>query len=152
MDSRREQVWVGTFVLAVAALLVAVVLAVSGAFSSNGVSYRTYVRNASGVTAHAPVRYGGLMAGKVTGLRVDPNDPTWIEIDFRVEPGTPIKTDSVARITALGALGESYVEVAAGQKNSPAAPPGSVIPSREMTQLADLGDLIAGLLPKAEGV
>ena len=152
MNSRREQVWVGTFVVIAVVVLVGVVLSVSGAFGKEGITHRAYFKFASGLAPAAPVRYGGFLAGKVARLRVDPEDSTRIEIEFNVGPDIPVKTDSVAKITTLGALGESYLEVTTGTKNSPLAPPGSVIKSHEMTAIADIGDMIGGLVPTADQV
>ncbi|SPE23886.1 exported hypothetical protein [Candidatus Sulfopaludibacter sp. SbA3] len=149
MNDKREQVWVGIFVLAAAAVLVAVVLTVSGAFSAKGHSYRAYFKYAAGLAPAAPVRYGGLLAGKIDALRVDKQDSTRIEIEFRVGEDVPVKTDSVAKITSLGALGESYLEVTTGTKDSPAAAPGSVLQSQETMAIADLGNVIGDLAPSA---
>ena len=152
MDNRREQVWVGAFVLIAAGVLVGVVLSVAGAFGKDGVTHRSYFKFASGLSSAAPVRYGGLLAGKVEKLRVDPGDSTRIEIEFSVGPEIPVKTDSVAKITSLGALGESYLEISTGTKEAPPAPPGSVIRSKEMTAIADIGDMIGQLAPHVERV
>ncbi len=152
MNSRREQVWVGIFVLIAAAVLIGVVLSASGAFAKEGVPHKAYFKFASGLAPAAPVRYGGFLAGKIERLRVDPSDSTRIEIDFTVDPGIPVKTDSLAKITTLGALGESYLEVTTGTKSSPLAPPGSVLESKEMVAISDLGDIIGGLVPTANGV
>ena len=152
MKSKREQVWVGAFVLIAVAVLVVVVLSVSGAFSKQGIPYRAYFKFASGLVPAAPVRYGGLLAGRVETLRVDPNDSTRIEIDFRLSPDIPVKTNSLAKITALGALGENYLEITTGTRDAPLAPPGSVIASKELVALADLGDLIGGMVPTTNGV
>lgn len=150
MKSNREQVWVGIFVLIAAGVLVAVVLAVSGTFSKKGIAHRVYFRYAAGLMPGAPVRYGGLLAGRIEGLRVDPQDSTRIEIDFNVAPEIPVKTDSLAKISALGALGESYLEITTGTKESPLATPGSVLKTKEMVAIADLGDMISGLVPTAD--
>jgi phospholipid/cholesterol/gamma-HCH transport system substrate-binding protein len=152
MDNRREQVWVGTFVVIAAGVLVGVVLSVSGAFGKEGVTHRAYFKFASGLASAAPVRYGGLLAGKVERLRVDPGDSTRIEIEFSIGPEIPVKTDSVAKITSLGALGESYLEISTGTKEAPPAPPGSVLRSKEMTAIADIGDMIGQLTPNVERV
>jgi phospholipid/cholesterol/gamma-HCH transport system substrate-binding protein len=152
MNSRREQVWVGIFVIIAAVVLIGVVLSVSGAFAKEGVHHRAYFRFASGLAPGAPVRYGGLLAGKIEKLRVDPADSTRIEIELLVNPDIPVKTDSLAKITSLGALGESYLEVTTGTKDAPLAPPGSVLKSKEMVAISDLGDLIGGMVPTADGV
>jgi phospholipid/cholesterol/gamma-HCH transport system substrate-binding protein len=150
MTSRREQALVGTFVLVAAVVLIGVVVSVSGAFGDKGVTHRAYFKYASGLAAAAPVRYGGLMAGKGEKLRVDPKDSTRIEIEFTVHRDIPVKEDSIAKITSLGALGENYLEVTTGTKDSPLAPPGSVLTSHETTQLGDLGDMIGALAPSAD--
>ena len=56
----------------------------------------------------------------------------------------------MAKITSLGALGESYLEVTTGTKDAPRAKPGSVLRSYETKAIADLGDMIGGLTPIAE--
>jgi phospholipid/cholesterol/gamma-HCH transport system substrate-binding protein len=98
------------------------------------------------------VRFGGFLAGKVDKLRVDPGDSTRIEVEFRVRPEIPVKTDSVAKITVLGALGEPYLEITTGTKEAPLSPPGSTLQSRDLKALADLGDSISELLPVANKV
>ena len=152
MNSMREQALVGFFVLIAAALLIGTILAVSGTFSSRGVQYHTYFKSAGGLVPGAMVRYGGMEAGKVDGVHVDPNDSTRIEIDFRVHPNIPVKTDSIAKISALGALSDNYVEVGTGTKNGQLAPPGSELKSVETLGIGDLADMIGGLTPAANQV
>jgi len=150
MNSKRQEVWVGTFLLVAMAVLVAVVLMVSGALRGQGSMYRSYFKYAAGVGQGIPVRYGGLLAGKVQTVQVDHRNSTRIEIDFRVNRDVPVKTDSIAKITTLGPLGESYLELSTGTRDAPLAPNGSVLESRETLAIADLGDMIAGLAPVAE--
>lgn len=149
MNRTREQVLVGIFVLVAAALLIGTLLAVSGAFSSGGTPYHTYFKSAGGLMPGAMVRYGGMEAGKVDGVHVDPNDSTRIEVDFRVRPSIPVKTDSVAKISALGALSDNYVEIGTGTKNGKLAPAGSELKSAETLGIGDLGDMIGSLTPIA---
>jgi phospholipid/cholesterol/gamma-HCH transport system substrate-binding protein len=152
MKSMREQALVGTFVLITAALLIGTLLAVTGTFSSGGVPLHTYFKSAQGLVPGAMVRYGGMEAGKVEVVRVDPRDTTRIEVGFRVGPGIPVKTDSVAKITTVGALSDNYVEIGTGTKNGQLAPAGSEIKSVEVLGIGDLGDMIGGLTPVANQV
>src|SRR5580692_7274356 len=149
MNSIREQALVGIFVLVAAALLIGTILAVSGTFSSGGVPHHTYFKSAGGLVPGAMVRYGGMDAGKVDAVRVDPNDTTRIEVDFRVKPNVPVKTDSIAKISALGALSDNYVEIGTGTKDGQLAPPGSDLKSAETLGIADLGEMIGSLTPIA---
>jgi phospholipid/cholesterol/gamma-HCH transport system substrate-binding protein len=89
-------------------------------------------------------------AGKVDGVHVDPNDSTRIEVDFRVRPNIPVKTDSVAKISTLGALSDNYVEIGTGTKDGQLAPPGSELKSAETLGIGDLGDMIGSLTPIAK--
>jgi len=152
MNSMRERVVVGSFVLIAAALLIGTLLAVSGTFSSGGVPHHTYFKSAGGLLPGAMVRYGGMEAGKVDAVRVDPRDSTRIEVGIRVRPGIPVKTDSVAKISALGALSDNYVEIGTGTKNGQLAPPGSELKSVETLGIGDLGDAIGSLTPVANQV
>jgi phospholipid/cholesterol/gamma-HCH transport system substrate-binding protein len=152
MKSTRELAAVGLFVIIAAALLIGTILAVSGTFSSGGVPFKTYFKSAGGLVPGAVVRYAGMKAGKVDKVRVDPNDSTRIEITFRVHPGIPVKTNSVAKISSLGALSDNYLEVGPGTKDSPLAPPGSTLTSAETFGIGDLGDMIGGLTPIANQV
>jgi phospholipid/cholesterol/gamma-HCH transport system substrate-binding protein len=152
MNSIREQALVGIFVIVAAALLIGTLLAVSGTFSSGGVPHHTYFKSAGGLVPGAMVRYGGMQAGKVDAVHVDPNDSTRIEIDFRVHLGIPVKTDSIAKIAALGALSDNYVEIGTGTRNGQLAPSGSELKSVETVELGDLGDIIGNLTPVANQV
>jgi len=152
MKSKREEAAVGLFVLVAMALLIGTVLAVSGTFSSGGVKHYTYFKSAGGLLPGAIVRYGGMDAGKVKTVRVDPQDSTRIEIDFTVQPDTPVKTDSIAKIAALGALSDNFVELSTGTKGSPLAPPGSEVKSAETVGIGDIGDMIGNLAPVANQV
>jgi phospholipid/cholesterol/gamma-HCH transport system substrate-binding protein len=149
MSGKRQEAAVGAFVLIAAVLLIGAVLAVSGVFSAGGVAHHTYFKSAGGLLPGAMVRYGGMDAGKVKAVRVDPGDTTRIEIDFTVKPDIPVKTDSIATIAALGALSDNFVEIGTGTKSAPLAPAGSELKSAESMQLSDLGDLIGGLAPVA---
>jgi phospholipid/cholesterol/gamma-HCH transport system substrate-binding protein len=149
MKSKHEEALVGLFVCIAAALLIVTILAVSGVFSSGGVPYHTYFKSAGGLLPGAMVRYAGMNAGKVKTVRVDPGDSTRIEIDFTVQSGTPVKTDSTAKITALGALSDNYVEVGPGTKGAALAPPGSELKAAQALTIADLSDMLGNLEPVA---
>jgi phospholipid/cholesterol/gamma-HCH transport system substrate-binding protein len=152
MKSKSEQAAVGLFVLIAAALLIGSILAVAGTFTSGGVPFHTYFKSAGGLLPGAMVRYGGMNAGKVAAVRVDPQDSTRIEIDFTVQRGIPVKKDSIARITTIGALSDNYVEVGTGTKGGPLAPPGSELKSSETMGIGDLGNVVGNLAPIANQV
>jgi len=152
MSSRREQVWVGLFVLVAAALLIGTVLSVAGTFSRGNIPHRAYFKFAGGLEPGAAVRFGGMKAGSVQAVRVDPEDSTRIEVDFNVARHIPLKADSVAKIASLSPLGDNYVELTAGTREAAAAAPGSVVRSTESTNFSDLGDMVGKLEPMVQEV
>ena len=150
--SRAEQVWVGLFVLIAVGLLIAAALAVSGAFGSGTVPHRSYFKFAGGLEPGAAVRFGGMKAGSVLAVHIDPEDSTRIEVDFSIGQGIPLKTDSVAKITSLGPLGDNYLELTTGTRRAPKAAPGSTVKSSPTFNFNDLGEMIAGLQPMVQQV
>ena len=150
--TRAEQVWVGLFVLVAAGLLIAAVLAVSGVFGSGTVPHRAYFKFAGGLEPGAAVRFGGMKAGSVLAVHIDPRDSTRIEVDFSIEDEIPLKTDSMAKITSLGPLGDNYLELTTGSRHAPKALPGSTVKSAPTFNFNDLGEMVAGLQPMVQQV
>jgi len=149
-SSKKEQAWVGLFVLVASGLLLATIFALSGAFGRAGDTYRAYFRFAGGLEPGATVRLGGIKVGRVEQLRVDPQNPARVEVLLRVKPGTPIKTDSIAKITSLSALGENYLEVTLGNPAAPPAAPGSVLQSKEFFGIGELSETLSSLSPEVQ--
>ncbi len=150
MNSKGELAAVGVFVLIAATLMIGTVLAVAGTFSRGGVPYHAYFKSAAGIVPGAVVRYGGMKAGRVETVHLDPRDSTRIEIDLTVGHDIPIKTDSVAKITSLGALDENYVEIGTGTNGAQLAPPDSELKSLDTIGIGDLGGMIGNLAPVAQ--
>jgi phospholipid/cholesterol/gamma-HCH transport system substrate-binding protein len=85
--------------------------------------------------------------GKVDRVRVDLANPARVEVSLQVDGDAPVKTDSVAKITALGALSENYLEISPGTAGAAKAPSGYVLNSAESFGFAQLGDAVQELLP-----
>jgi phospholipid/cholesterol/gamma-HCH transport system substrate-binding protein len=150
MESRREEALVGVFVLVAAAILIVTVFLLTGTFSSGGVSYKAFFKNAGGLSAGSEVHYaGGPAVGRVKKVASDPNDSTRMEIDFYVKPDVPVKTDSIAEITSNSPLGDNFLGIDEGSRNAPKAPAGSTLNSKPYSSLADIADVIQQIAPNA---
>jgi phospholipid/cholesterol/gamma-HCH transport system substrate-binding protein len=147
MEAMRERTLVGLFVLIAGGLLLGTTILLSGGFGAATVSHLTYFKFAGGVQPGAPVRYGGMTVGKVRLVQVDPGNSTRIEIALTVNRDAPLKTDSVAKISALGPLTDNYIEVSTGSLQAALAPPGSTLLSQEAFGLPQLGDAAQAMLP-----
>ncbi len=129
MPSRKEIQWaqlrVGALVLTAMAVLVGLILLMSG--STGGpfapkLILRSYFENASGVKAGAPVTLEGVTIGNVIHVRVVANrNPTPVEVIMRVgdEWRNRLHTDSTASIAQAGVLGDSYVDISSVNATGP---------------------------------
>jgi phospholipid/cholesterol/gamma-HCH transport system substrate-binding protein len=140
MARTNEEIKVGVVVAAGALLFLVALVFVGGVnlLRKKKVEYTTYFKFAGGLEPGSLVRYGGLKVGTVETAALDPADSTRIKVVLQVEPGTPVKTNSRARISSLGFLGENYLEVSPGTRNAATLPAGSEIPALETVQLSDV--------------
>jgi phospholipid/cholesterol/gamma-HCH transport system substrate-binding protein len=151
MESRREEALVGLFVLIAAAILIVTLFLLSGTFGGGDVPYKTYFKNAGGLTEGSEVHYaGGPSIGRVKKVASDPHDSTRMEIDFFVKPDVPVKTDSLAEITSNSPLGDNFLGIRPGSAAAAKAPSGATLNSKEYTSFADIADLIQQLGPNAQ--
>ena len=151
MDAKREQALVGLFVLIAAGLLLATVFALTGAFAGGDVEFRTSLPFAGGVSPGAEVRYlGGPKVGRVEQLRIDPTDPSRIEITFSVKPEIPVKTDSKVKVLSLSPLGEPHLEITAGTGQAPRAQAGSALIAEPFVGFNDITAQLNALGPELQ--
>lgn len=115
-----------------------------------GSEYRAAFRNVAGLTLGDEVRYGGLIVGSVTGLMLDPENPTRVEVTFRVRPQTPVRADTYATITQVGLLGQPYLNLEPGLPSSPPLPPRSRLPTRDNLTFQDAMSRLAIFLDRAD--
>ena len=72
--------------------------------------------------AGGEVRFNGIKVGEVKTLRFDPQDATRVIARIQVSATTPVRTDSRARLEAVGLTGVTLIQLDAGTP-SQAAPP-----------------------------
>ncbi len=130
MPSRKEIRWsqlrVGALVLAAMAVLVGLILLMSGqsgGLFARKLILRSYFENAAGLKDGAPVTLEGVTIGNVIHVRVVPErNPTPVEVKMRVghEYLRPLHTDSTATINQAGVLGDSYVDLNSAHATGPA--------------------------------
>src|SRR6202030_2084713 len=95
MSPKTEQTLVGLFVLVAGGILLVAVFAINGAFGGTSRTYHAYFQFAGGLEPGATVRYsGGPKIGRVESLRINPQDPSRIDLTFSVQPNVLVKTDS----------------------------------------------------------
>jgi len=151
MEARREQVWVGLFVVIATTLLVITVFSLSGIFASSTRRFRARFHNVAGLEPGASVRFeGGPKVGRVEGVKIDPADPAWMDMEFSVKNDVPVKTDSRVAILSFSPLGDNHLEVRAGSANAPRAGDGALLPADPYVGFNDLTAQINDLAPQAK--
>ncbi|MBZ5619739.1 MAG: MlaD family protein [Acidobacteriia bacterium] len=150
MEAVRERTLVGLFVLIAGGLLLGTMVVISGGLGGATVSHRAYFKFVGGVQPGAPVRFGGMMIGKVQRVRVDPANSTRIEVDVTVSRDAPLKIDSMAKISTLGPLTDNYIEITTGSEHAALAEPGSALLSAEAFGLPQLGDAAQAMVPDVQ--
>jgi phospholipid/cholesterol/gamma-HCH transport system substrate-binding protein len=148
---KRPEAAVGALVVISAAIVGAAMYAIGNAqFIGARVPYRTYLRYAGGIGPDTTVLFGGITVGKVTAVAPDASDPTRIEIDLEVKPGTPVNAKSVAKLGSTNMLADPVISITTGAKDAPRLPPGAAIPSTETVSLDDLEQKFVALADSAQ--
>jgi len=140
MANKREEVKAGAVVVVAVVLFLIALVFVGGVnlFRKPRATYTTYFKFAGGLESGSFVRFGGMKVGTVKDVRIDKDDPTRVLVRLALDTETPVRANSKARISSLGFLGDNYVEISPGTRDSPRLSPGSEIPSAEIVQMTDV--------------
>ena len=68
-----------------------------------------------GLNVDAPVKYRGISVGKVDKLEINPKNVDQVEVTISVVKTTPVKVTTVAKLTAQGITGLTYINLTKGQ-------------------------------------
>jgi phospholipid/cholesterol/gamma-HCH transport system substrate-binding protein len=117
MERKSWDLWVGFFALLGIAALFFLAFEVSGAATSRveGETIRVvaYFDNIGGLKVKAPVKSAGVLVGRVTAIRLDPQSYR-AEVTMALTKAIPFPKDSSASILTAGLLGEQYIGIEAG--------------------------------------
>jgi phospholipid/cholesterol/gamma-HCH transport system substrate-binding protein len=77
----------------------------------------------SGLDRGAPVRYLGVGVGRVINMRIDPRDPSRVEVIVDIDSTTPISDKTLAVLSLQGVTGLLYVDLLQSHGERKASPP-----------------------------
>ena len=122
METRARYALVGSFALAVVLCAVGFVLWLErpGGFTQRTAYRIRFERSVSGLQTGAAVQFDGIKVGEVTGLVIDPRDPSRIVVSIAVATDTPIRADTKVGIESQGLMGTSAVALEGGSAAAPA--------------------------------
>jgi len=121
METKAHHVLIGAFTLAVVVLAMLFAL-----WAAKTVSDRqwdeyevVFTEAVTGLSRGGVVQYNGIAVGDVTELRLDTNDPSKVIARIRVGAGTPVKTDTTAKLAFVGLTGLVQIQLSGGSPQSP---------------------------------
>jgi phospholipid/cholesterol/gamma-HCH transport system substrate-binding protein len=122
METRAHHVLIGAFVLLtlIGCVLFALWVAkvnLDAEFTEYDVIFKETV---TGLNKGAAVNFNGIQVGEVRRLSLDRADPSQVHARVRLDGGTPVNTDTSARLTYTGITGVAVIELVAGEQ--PGAP------------------------------
>ena len=142
METRAPFMLVGAFVLVLAAALFgfAAWLAKTSFEEAQDTYYIYFTGAVTGLLVGSPVNYSGVPVGRVTDIRIDPENVGRVRVEIEVPDGTPVKTDTIASLELQGITGTAFVQLSGGTQGAALleeeAEGVPVIPSRPSTLAA----------------
>lgn len=117
--------------LAIATLASVVFMSIKVTSNQSGfgeyVTYRTVIKDASGIFPKTPIRVAGINAGRIKDISLADNNAV---IVFEVLERVTVTKDSQLKIKTVGFLGDKYLEIVVGEDNQ-RLPPNGFIPAEE---------------------
>lgn len=121
MEVRASYALVGAFVLALLASLAAFVvwLARVEIDRSFDVYEVAFTGSVAGLQTGAAVRYRGVPVGRVSSIRINPDNIGEVLVALELQPDTPVRTDTIATVEAQGITGIATIQLTGGTHGSP---------------------------------
>ena len=113
------------------------------------VFYKSYFRYAGGLAPGAPVLFGGIKVGQVQSVAPSTEDPTRIEVDFNVRPGTPLNEDSKARAGTVTLMGSPALLITTGSNEARRLSPGEDVQSEETITINEVAAKVGAVADSA---
>jgi len=129
METRAKHITVGAFVLSTV-LAIAFFVFWLARFQGEAQYYDYYVRFSGSVSqlrVDSTVLFGGIPVGRVTDVRIDPENSELARVDLAIRSGTPIHVDSRATIELQGIAGGVIVQISRGTNSAALLAPDSEI-------------------------
>jgi phospholipid/cholesterol/gamma-HCH transport system substrate-binding protein len=152
METKAHHILIGAFVLL--SLIGGLVFALWVAKVSLDDEFDEYdvvfTETVTGLTKGALVNFNGIQVGEVRRLSLDKLDAAKVLARVRVDAGTPVTTDTSARLTYTGLTGVAIIELVAGKPGMPPLEPAEgaavgvivAVPSAIQKIMTDGGDVL----------
>jgi phospholipid/cholesterol/gamma-HCH transport system substrate-binding protein len=145
------EILTGAVVLMVAGGFLSYALSNSGRRPTAGYMLHAAFDHVDGLVVGADVRIAGVKVGSVVGEHIDPKS-FLARVDFTVQKGVQLSTDSSATVTSDGLLGGKYLSLAPGGEAEVLRPGGEITITQGSVSLEQLlGKFIFNLSSSKSG-
>lgn len=120
----RTHIGLGIFVVGTLALLIWLAQSIGALGSGGGVRYEVRLDHAAGLVANNAVKIAGVEVGRIESIGVDHDVAV---LGLRIDEQIVLHDDATAIVRAKSLLGEKYLQLQPGQRESPVLEPGGVI-------------------------
>ncbi len=99
-----------------------------------------------GLEIGAPVRYAGLLAGRVQEIdllnSLDEEGVDRVIVQAQINPSIKVRRDSIATIKTSGLMGGPYLDIRPGSSRSPVLADGEQLLGQDSFQFTQMGDMV----------
>jgi len=158
METRANHALIGLFTLAVIAAAFGFIYWFKAANTGGDrQQFRVIFQGSvSGLSRGAAVRFNGLTVGEVTSISLVPDDPRIVAAIIAVDPKTPVKSDTRARLEYQGLTGVATIQLAGGSSSAPplAAPDSNARPTifADRSDFQDIMETVQRIAGRVDGV
>lgn len=139
MEYKAQEVKAGMMVVFSIVLLLIFLIAITGIkLNQSKKIYKAYFSYTSGLEIGSVVRFGGMEVGYIKDMRIHDKNNSQIEFDVEIDGDIPVKTNSVAIVTAIGLMGEFHVNISTGTPDAELLKSGSVLICKDVPQIMQL--------------
>jgi phospholipid/cholesterol/gamma-HCH transport system substrate-binding protein len=142
MKKMGNEIKTGVMVLACMAILAGLTIKVLGmSVLKKGYHLKARFNYASAIKKGAPVYLAGVEVGEIKGIQINyAPEGTNVLLDAWLTSGAKVRQDSRASIVTMGFMGEKFLELTSGTKDSPFLKEGSLIIGKEPLMMDEIMD------------
>lgn len=150
METKANYIIIGAFTFAVA--IAAVLFGLFAARYATESAWNNYQilfqESVIGLSDGSPVLYNGVNVGRVTDLRLNPEDVREVVVTVEIGAQVPIHEDTVASVRLTGLTGTAAIQLSGGSPESPLLSTGKDQPQR----IEAVSSPLNRLLESSEGI
>ncbi len=123
METRSNQVLVGSITLGLVAALVLFIVWLSSVTGGGEKKYDVFFQQSvEGLAKGSPVTFSGVPVGQIESINLEPQSPQFIRVRISVSDDTPVLEGSTATIRGVGFTGVSQIQIDPPENPPPGQP------------------------------